>query len=134
MVTGIGYDGTPNAACFPPNEHRISVADQDNYENDSVNVDLSSANPGITFTFASGLPYGVTLTSRQINGVPTYALTGTIAWDACSDDIPGACPLSVRLDGTAPSGDLSRITLTWTVRKKNAIPIFIVPPPTTLMC
>ena len=133
MVTGIGYDGTPNAACFPPNEHRISVANQDNYENDTVNVDLSSANPGITFTFASGMPYGVTLTSRQSNGVTTYALTGRIAWDACSDDIPGACPLSVRLDGTAPSGDSSRITFTWTVRKKNAIPIFIVPPPTTLM-
>jgi hypothetical protein len=73
------------------------------------------------------------LTSSTANGVTTYSLAGTIAWDACTDGVPGACPLPVRLDATAASGNATRTEFTWTVRKKNAPPIFIVPPPTTLM-
>ena len=132
-VTGIGLDGQPNAACFPPPDHTILTANQDSYEGDTVTVDLSSANPGMAFTFAMGLPHGIAITSATTSGVTTYALSGTIAWDACSDDIPGACPLPVRLDATSPSGNTTRTEFTWTVRKKNAPPIFIVPPPTTLM-
>ena len=132
-MTGVGYDGKANAACFPPNERPIAVVNQDNYEGDTVNVNLSSANPGIAFTYSSGLPNGVSLTSATVNGFTTYALTGTVAWDACSDAIPGACALTVRLDGSAPSGNVSRASFTWTVRKRDAVPTLIVPSTTTTL-
>jgi hypothetical protein len=131
--TGVGYDGTANAACFPPGERQIAAVNQDNYEGDPVSVDLSSANAGITFTGAIGLPHGVTLTSGTANGFTTYGLTGTIAWDACSDDLPGACTLPVTLYGIAASGNLSHSEFMWTVRKKDAVPMLAVPPATTLV-
>jgi putative Ig domain-containing protein len=133
MVTGVGYDGQPNAACFPPGEVQIAAVNQDNYEGDPVNVDVSSANPGITFTGATGLPSGIRLTAGTSGGFTTYAFTGTVGWDACNNALPDPCALHVLLYGAAPSGDASRTEFVWTIRKRDAVPVLTPPPPTTIM-